>query len=102
MSTAIAPSAGCRPLQESKVRALGIGEWFDAVIVDAVDDPDHPGKQAIFERLLAAERCAAGEVMVVGDNPVSELAAGRNLGMVTVQILRPGVVRRPAGESGGG
>ncbi len=86
-------TSGYRRLQESKVRALGIGDWFDAVIVDAVDDPDHPGKQAIFERLLAAERCAAGEVMVVGDNPVSELAAGRNLGMVTVQILRPGVVR---------
>jgi len=26
--------------------------------------------------------------MVIGDNPDSEIAAGNNLGMITVQILR--------------
>jgi putative hydrolase of the HAD superfamily len=86
-------TSGYRRLQESKVRALGIGGWFDSVIVDAVDDADHPGKQRIFQEILAAGRWSADEVMVVGDNPISELAAGRNLGMPTVQILRQGVQR---------
>lgn len=86
-------TSGYRRLQESKVRALQIGDWFDAVIVDAIDEAGHPGKQAIFERILAAGGWSASEVMVVGDNPISELAAGRNLGMITVQTLRPGVQR---------
>jgi FMN phosphatase YigB (HAD superfamily) len=32
-------------------------------------------------------------VLVVGDNPKSEIEAGNRLGMPTVQILRPGVAR---------
>jgi FMN phosphatase YigB (HAD superfamily) len=30
-------------------------------------------------------------VLIVGDNPASEIAAGNALGMPTVQMLRPGV-----------
>ena len=30
-------------------------------------------------------------MLVVGDNPLSELAAGRALGATTVQTVRPGV-----------
>jgi putative hydrolase of the HAD superfamily len=33
------------------------------------------------------------EVLVVGDNPESEIEAGNQLGITTVQILRPGVTR---------
>jgi putative hydrolase of the HAD superfamily len=52
-------TSGFRRLQESKVRALGIGPLF--------------------------------EVVVVGDNAESELAAGKALGLRTVQLLRPAV-----------
>ena len=84
-------TSGFRKLQESRIRALGIATWFDNVFVDAIDEPDHPGKQNIFEAILTQGSWCADEVMVVGDNPRSELAAGRRLGMVTVQILGPGV-----------
>jgi putative hydrolase of the HAD superfamily len=84
-------TSGFRRLQTSKIAVLGIEAWFDSVIIDAVDDPAHPGKQQIFESILAEECWRPNEVLVVGDNPGSELAAGRRLGMPTVQTVRPGV-----------
>ena len=87
-------TSGFRRLQESKLAALGIGPWFEQVIIDAVDG-DHPGKQAIFERIVTREGLDPAAVLVVGDNPLSELQAGKALGMRTVQTLRPNV--HPAG-----
>jgi putative hydrolase of the HAD superfamily len=86
-------TTGFRRLQESKVRALGIASYFDAVVIDAIDEPDHPGKQRIFADLMASHGLERHEVLVVGDNPESELAAARALGLRAVQILRPRVVR---------
>jgi FMN phosphatase YigB (HAD superfamily) len=42
---------------------------------------------------LDAKQLRPEEVIVVGDNPDSEIEAGNRLGMKTVQILRPGVPR---------
>ncbi len=36
------------------------------------------------------------DVIVVGDNPDSELAAARQVGLRAVQMLRPGVARSEA------
>jgi putative hydrolase of the HAD superfamily len=84
-------TTGFRRLQDSKVRALGIAPWFRKVVIDAVDVPPHRGKQAIFADLLAEGGYEPDRVLAVGDNPLSELAAGKALGMVTVQTLRPRV-----------
>jgi putative hydrolase of the HAD superfamily len=89
-------TSGFRRLQESKVRALGIGPLFTAVHIDAIDEPDHQGKQRIFEAILVERQLRPDEVLIVGDNADSELAAGRRLGMRTVQTLRPGVPVDPA------
>jgi len=86
-------TSGFRRLQESKVRALGFAGWFAAICMDAIDEPDRRGKQAIFEELLSSYRIRPDEVLVVGDNPDSEIEAGNRLGMKTIQILRPGVPR---------
>jgi FMN phosphatase YigB (HAD superfamily) len=86
-------TTGFRRLQESKVRALGIAPHFEAVVVDAIDEPDRRGKQRIFSDIMASHGLEARDVLVVGDNPESELAAARRLGVRAVQILRPGVVR---------
>lgn len=88
-------TSGFRRLQESKVRALGIGAWFERMIVDAVDEPPRVGKQVYFERILAETGLATSEVLVVGDNPDSEIEAGNRLGLTTVQTLRPGVAKSP-------
>jgi FMN phosphatase YigB (HAD superfamily) len=84
-------TSGFRGLQESKVRALQVGDLFRGIEIDAIDEADRKGKQGIFESILKAENLRPEEVIVVGDNPDSEIEAGNRLGMKTVQILRPGV-----------
>ena len=84
-------TSGFRRLQSSKVRALGIEPSFERVAVDAIDEPERIGKQAIFERILADFGLSVDEVLVVGDNAESKIAAGNRLGIMTIQTLRPGV-----------
>lgn len=86
-------TSGFRRLQESKIKALGFAAWFSAVRIDAIDEPGRIGKAGIFAELLKEHRLKPAEVLVVGDNPESEITAGNRLGMATVQILRPGVPR---------
>jgi putative hydrolase of the HAD superfamily len=86
-------TSGFRRLQESKIRALGIGGWFQGVYIDAIDEPDRKGKQRIFAEILAQNGLQPEYVLVVGDNADSEIEAGRSLGIDTVQMLRRGVSR---------
>ncbi len=86
-------TTGFRDFQESKVDALGIRERFVEVIVDDIDGHVRLGKFRIFGELLDRNRWQPESMLVVGDNPESEIAAGNRLGMPTVQILRPGVSR---------
>jgi putative hydrolase of the HAD superfamily len=89
-------TSGFRRLQESKVNALGIRELFAEVRIDAIDEPGAKGKAQHFEEILKSHSLKPEEVVVVGDNPDSEIAAGNRLGMKSVQVLRPGV---PRGEN---
>jgi FMN phosphatase YigB (HAD superfamily) len=86
-------TTGYRRFQESKIAALGIGPLFESVHVDALDEEPRLGKEGIFYRIVAARSWHPKRVVVVGDNADSEIAAGNRLGMLTVQVLRPGVVR---------
>jgi putative hydrolase of the HAD superfamily len=89
-------TSGFRRLQESKVRALGIAPLFTEVHIDAIDESHPKGKLQAFEAILQKHQLSPKEVLVVGDNPDSEIAAGNRLGMTTIQILRPGVPASPA------
>ncbi|MEP7186625.1 MAG: HAD family hydrolase [Rhodanobacter sp.] len=86
-------TSGFRRLQESKIRALGIAAHFRETVVDAIDETPRLGKRGHFERLIETHGWNVSRVWVVGDSPASELAAGRAIGAVTVQTLRPGVER---------
>jgi Predicted hydrolase (HAD superfamily) len=86
-------TSGFRRLQESKVNAVGIRKLFAEIRIDAIDEPGSKGKARHFEEILKSHSLKPGEVMVVGDNPDSEIVAGNRLGMKTVQVLRPGVPR---------
>jgi FMN phosphatase YigB (HAD superfamily) len=86
-------TSGFRRLQESKVRALGVESLFERVYIDAIDDPNRKGKEGIFAEILRAEALEPREVLVVGDDAGSEIAAGNRLGIPTVQIQRPGIPR---------
>lgn len=85
-------TAGFRRLQQSKINALNFTRYFSAVYIDAIDDQERFGKLGIFEKILRQYGLDPAEVLVIGDNPDSELAAGKQLGIRTVQILRPGVL----------
>lgn len=89
-------TSGFRCLQQSKVNALGIAHLFTAIFIDAIDEPGRKGKQKLFETILEQFHFRPAEVLVVGDNPESEIAAGNRLGIQTVQILRPGVPPTPS------
>jgi FMN phosphatase YigB (HAD superfamily) len=92
-------TSGFRRLQESKIRALRIAPCFEKVIVDAIDEPGRVGKYGHFRQLLQDYALRPDEVIVVGDNAESEIAAGNQLGMRTIQTVRPGV-QRAASASG--
>lgn len=89
-------TSGFRRLQESKIRALNFRHYFDAVYVDAVDEPNHRGKHGVFREIMATHRLKPEETLIIGDNPISEIEAGNKLHAVTVQILRPKV---PKGDN---
>jgi putative hydrolase of the HAD superfamily len=88
-------TTGFRRLQESKLRQLGLASLFVTVYVDALDPPGPVGKRAMLQRLVVEHGLTPPEVMVIGDRADDELSAARTLGMVAVQVLRPGVVASP-------
>jgi FMN phosphatase YigB (HAD superfamily) len=88
-------TTGFRRLQASKVHQLGLTPLFAAVYVDALDSPGPVGKRALLERVLLEQALTPQEVVVLGDRADDELAAARTLGMVAVQVLRPGVSPSP-------
>ena len=85
-------TTGFRRLQESKIEALRLPNLTGA-FVDAIDDSQRMGKEGLFREIAERHRLEAESVLVVGDNPESEIAAGNRLGMPTAQILRPGIER---------
>jgi phosphoglycolate phosphatase-like HAD superfamily hydrolase len=89
-------TSGFRRLQESKIKALSITHLFTEIHIDAIDESQPKGKLQAFEAILRIHRLTPHEVLVVGDNPDSEIAAGNRLGITTIQTLRPGVPPSPA------
>lgn len=88
-------TTGFRRLQESKLKQLGLASLFVTVYVDVLDLPGPVGKRALLQRLVAEHGLTPPEVLVIGDRADDELAAARALGMVAVQVLRPGVIASP-------
>ena len=86
-------TSGFKRLQESKVRALHVESLFERVYIDAIDEPNRKGKEKIFAEILLTHALQPREVLVVGDDANSEIAAGNRLGIPTVQIQRPGIPR---------
>lgn len=85
-------TTGFTRFQMSKIQALGIAGLFDGIIIDQVDDlSKRKKKKEIFSELMHLYRWTAQEILVVGDNPRSELRAAKELGITAVQTLRPGV-----------
>jgi putative hydrolase of the HAD superfamily len=84
-------TSGFRRLQQSKIKALGIEHLLTEFHIDAIDESGPKGKLHAFQSILKKHHLSPAEMLVVGDNPESEIAVGSQLGMTTIQTLRPGV-----------
>lgn len=83
-------TSGYLKFQTSKIKRLGIAHMFDEIIIDVLDDPAaRKGKTKIFGEILQQYGWSKEEVLVVGDNPRSELGAAKELGIKAIQTLRP-------------
>ncbi len=85
-------TTGFRGMQESKIAALDIAHLFDGIYIDTLDATGAgPGKRRLLEQILDTHHLVSQEVLVIGDSPENEIAAGNAVGAVTAQILRPGI-----------
>ena len=84
-------SDGWAEVQRRKLAALGLGSFFDEVVIT-----DELGREAWkpstlgFERILGALSVKGEAAMYVSDNPHKDFAGPHRLGMRTVRIVRPG------------
>ncbi len=80
-------TSGVASVQWNKIRSLKIEKDFQEIFID---DPfvAMGGKVKLFERILEKYSHDPGELLVIGDNPVSEISAGKALGIKTVLIDR--------------
>lgn len=86
-------TTGFTRMQQSKIEMSGVANDFREVfIVDPEKTTDK--KIDVFRRIAAHNRYDTPRMLVVGDNPDSEIKAGEELGMITV-LYNPGKVPHP-------
>ena len=86
-------TSGNTYFQNLKISNLGIQNDFQEIYIHDDEDSSFEGKVKIFQSIQDKYHLNKQRVMVVGDNPSSEIAAGNKLKMTTVQILREGVLK---------
>lgn len=82
-------TSGIHQLQHAKIDALGIKTHFKDIFVDDPRLQPRRHKLDIFKSILQQTQLSAEDIWVIGDNPTSELQAGKVLGMRTVQRKSP-------------
>lgn len=85
-------TTGLSALQKAKIEALKIGHGFDKMVINDTFI-ESKSKLDIFNELSVEFDLNPENTYVIGDNPNSEIKAGNELNMVTVQILREGVTK---------
>ena len=83
-------TTGFEKLQRAKIEALQLHPVFEEIHIDQLDAPIRIHKKGIFQQILDSFHVKPSDIFVIGDNPQSELKAGRELGMVTVQVAKHG------------
>ncbi|WP_294825191.1 HAD family hydrolase [uncultured Flavobacterium sp.] len=81
-------TTGFAKMQHSKIRQMGITDDFDEI---HVVDPTKTSKKEVFAGILARHNYLPEEVLVVGDDPESEIAAAKALGICTVLYDKNGM-----------
>lgn len=86
-------TTGLSELQMAKISALGIESDFEAIYIDDPRLTPRNTKSKIFKKLLLETKKSPKDIWIIGDNPASEIRAGKELGMRTVQRKTEGIAR---------
>lgn len=82
-------TTGITNLQKAKIDALRIAPDFQEIFIDDPFDKNRKFKKGIFQQIITG--IDPKQVWVIGDNPNSELKAGKELGLNTVQRLHENI-----------
>jgi len=86
-------SDGFLPAQELKLQAIGISDYFDAVVfTEALGRESWKPSPDGFEALCRTIGVEASKCTYIGDNPSKDFAAPNALGWRTVQLLLEGQI----------
>jgi putative hydrolase of the HAD superfamily len=80
---------GFTKLQQSKIRMLDLNNDYQEIIVNDPDTTDDTKKE-VFNNLLIKYGYHPNEVLIIGDDPESEIEAGNTLNIPTVLYDRQG------------
>ncbi len=92
-SEKILVTTGFGKLQRAKIDHLGIKNDFSEIHIDEILGPNRKFKDGIFLQILSKRNIDKNNVFVIGDNSESELKAGFELGLTTVQVSKLGQVK---------
>ncbi|QNK64460.1 HAD hydrolase-like protein [Pedobacter sp. PAMC26386] len=92
-------TSGYTSFQNLKISNLGIAQDFEEIFIHDNEKSSFLGKVEIFRHIQEKYNLASEDVLVIGDNPISEIAAGNELKMNTVQILREGVIKNESAKN---
>lgn len=79
-------TTGITQLQKAKIEALQISSDFKSILIDDPFDANRKKKRGLFQEILGT--ASPNDFWVIGDNPDSELKAGKYLKMNTVQRIK--------------
>lgn len=80
---------GYRMVQRNKVKALGIEQYFDAIIYSDDHGLEHwKPSELPYKLCLDNLNVNPDETVFVGDNPVKDFITANKLGIITVRIIR--------------
>ncbi len=86
---------GFLPTQRLKVQALGIEHYFQAIMyTEELGREFWKPSQRGFEKLLDQLGARPAETVYVADNETKDFIAPNRLGLLTIQLLRPGGLYR--------
>lgn len=80
-------SNGSGAIQRAKIKASGIENYFDKIIISGEEGSQKP-RERIFKTALKAVNCASDEVLFVGNDPLCDIVGAKNLGMMTCWVGR--------------
>ncbi len=66
--------------QNRKIEALGIRDYFDAVLISEAEGLKKPNEQ-IFQRALSRCSATASESVFIGDHPIADIDGARGAGI---------------------